>query len=311
MIAETRLALLAAGGTGGHVFPARSLAESLVARGVRVALVTDRRGGGFGEALDAQAYRISAGSPGGGPIRKALGLARLARGYVQSRRLLRRLAPSVVIGFGGYPSVPPMLAAARARLPTMIHEQNAVLGRANRLLARRVDRIATAHETGGGARRGRPPQARAHGQSGARRHRAAARRAVPHPGARGRAARAGARRQPGRAHPVRRGARRGDPPARGAARAAFHRAAMPRRGSGARARGLRRLSRQGGVRRFLRGFAGPARALPASGRARRRVDRGRARRRGPAGDPRAVRRRDGRSPGRQRARRGRARAGHG
>ncbi len=145
MSAAPRLALLAAGGTGGHVFPARSLAESLAARGVRVALVTDRRGGGFGEALDAQAYRISAGSPAGSPPNKLLGLARLARGYLQSRRLLRRLAPSVVIGFGGYPSVPPMMAAARARLPTMIHEQNAVLGRANRLLARRVDRIATAH----------------------------------------------------------------------------------------------------------------------------------------------------------------------
>ncbi len=145
-MAEPRLALLAAGGTGGHVFPARSLAERLVARGIRVALVTDRRGGGFGDELDARAYRISAGSPGGGPLRKAIGMARLARGYLQSRALLRCLAPSVVIGFGGYPSVPPMMAATRARLPTMIHEQNAVLGRANRLLAGRVDRIATAHE---------------------------------------------------------------------------------------------------------------------------------------------------------------------
>ncbi len=147
MMAEARLALLAAGGTGGHVFPARSLAESLLARGIRVALVTDRRGSGFGEELDSKAYRISAGSPGGSALRKVIGFARLARGYLQSRRLLRSLAPSVVIGFGGYPSVPPMMAATRARLPTMLHEQNAVLGRANRLLAGRVDRIATAHET--------------------------------------------------------------------------------------------------------------------------------------------------------------------
>ena len=86
---------------------------------------------------------MRAGRLGGGPVRAAHGLAELAAGAVQARRLLRRLAPQAVIGFGGYPSVPTMLAAASLGLPTLIHEQNAVLGRANRLLAPRVRRIAT------------------------------------------------------------------------------------------------------------------------------------------------------------------------
>jgi len=86
---------------------------------------------------------MRAGRVGGGPIRAALGLAALAAGAVEARRLLRRLAPATVVGFGGYASVPAMLAAATLGVPTMIHEQNAVLGRANRLLASRAARIAT------------------------------------------------------------------------------------------------------------------------------------------------------------------------
>src|SRR5581483_1020638 len=84
-----------------------------------------------------------AGRIGGGPLQSAYGLAEMAFGVMQARKLLHRLDPDVVVGFGGYPSVPTMLAASRLGYPTVIHEQNAVLGRANRFLARRVKRIAT------------------------------------------------------------------------------------------------------------------------------------------------------------------------
>jgi UDP-N-acetylglucosamine--N-acetylmuramyl-(pentapeptide) pyrophosphoryl-undecaprenol N-acetylglucosamine transferase len=136
--------VLAAGGTGGHLFPAEALAEQLVAHGAGVCLATDRRADGFAAKLPGVEIReIRAGRLGGGPLRSAHGIAEMAVGIVQARRLLRRLGPEAVVGFGGYPSVPTMLAAAQLGLPTVIHEQNAVLGRANRLLARRVGRIAT------------------------------------------------------------------------------------------------------------------------------------------------------------------------
>ena len=136
--------VLAAGGTGGHLFPAEALAAILVERGARVTLATDRRGDAFAAAVPGVAVtQIWAGQLGGGALHSACGVAGIALGIVQARRLLRRLAPEAVIGFGGYPSLPTMLAASQLGLPTVIHEQNAVLGRANRLLARRVGRIAT------------------------------------------------------------------------------------------------------------------------------------------------------------------------
>lgn len=136
--------VLAAGGTGGHMFPAEALARELVARGAAVALVTDRRGQAFGADLGAgiTTHRIRAGRFDAGLIGKAMGVAELLLGIVQAGGVLRRIAPAVVVGFGGYPSVPTVLAAARRDIPTMIHEQNALLGRANRLLARRATRIA-------------------------------------------------------------------------------------------------------------------------------------------------------------------------
>lgn len=144
------LVVLAAGGTGGHMFPAESLASELMARGVRLALFTDRRGGAFGGTLDAlEVHRLHAGAIAGGSLaQRAVSLYRLARGFLEARRLLQRLRPAAVVGFGGYASVPTMLAAAatRPRVRTVIHEQNAVLGRANRLAAGRVDRIATVFE---------------------------------------------------------------------------------------------------------------------------------------------------------------------
>jgi UDP-N-acetylglucosamine--N-acetylmuramyl-(pentapeptide) pyrophosphoryl-undecaprenol N-acetylglucosamine transferase len=136
--------VLAAGGTGGHLFPAEAVARLLVASGSTVHLLTDRRADNFAAAVPGVMIDlVRAGQLGGGPFHAAYGLAELALGMMQARRLLRRLAPAAVVGFGGYPSVPTMLAAAQLNLPTLIHEQNAVFGRANRMLAPRAHRIAT------------------------------------------------------------------------------------------------------------------------------------------------------------------------
>ncbi len=150
------LVLLAAGGTGGHLFPAEALALAMKARGWRVHLATDRRAEAYDRDFPADEVHtiVSATlSRSFGGIVPAL--VRLARGVWQARRLMRWLKPDAAVGFGGYPTVPPMLAAVWARVPTVIHEQNAVLGRANRLLARRVDRIATSVGGVGGAYGGR------------------------------------------------------------------------------------------------------------------------------------------------------------
>lgn len=158
MTAST-LILLAAGGTGGHMFPAEALAEELVARGHRVALITDARGKGFGDRQPAvEVHRISAGGIAGrGLAARARGALALLKGWFQARALLRRLRPAVVVGFGGYASVPTVMAAQRAGIKTVLHEQNAVLGRANRLLARQAAKIATSFDQvaglpGGGSR---------------------------------------------------------------------------------------------------------------------------------------------------------------
>lgn len=140
--------VIAAGGTGGHLFPAEALAGELTRRGERVDLVTDARSDAFAERLSGVAvHRVRAGRPQGGPWRAARGLAELAFGTFAARRLLRRLAPRCVVGFGGYPSLPTMLAASMLGLPLLIHEQNAVLGRANRLVAGKAKAIATAFPT--------------------------------------------------------------------------------------------------------------------------------------------------------------------
>jgi UDP-N-acetylglucosamine--N-acetylmuramyl-(pentapeptide) pyrophosphoryl-undecaprenol N-acetylglucosamine transferase len=136
--------VLAAGGTGGHLFPAEALARELVRQGNEVHLASDRRADAFAEKVPGiNVCQVRAGRFGGGPLRVAYGVVEMAVGLVEARRLLRRLAPDAVIGFGGYASVPTMLAASQLGIPTIIHEQNAVLGRANRLLAPRASRIAT------------------------------------------------------------------------------------------------------------------------------------------------------------------------
>jgi UDP-N-acetylglucosamine--N-acetylmuramyl-(pentapeptide) pyrophosphoryl-undecaprenol N-acetylglucosamine transferase len=146
MMAPGGLVVLAAGGTGGHLFPAEALARELMARGRQVALLTDKRADAF-PVQGVPTHRVPAGRIGAGIFGKVLTLIQVARGTMAARALLKRLKPSAVVGFGGYPSVPTMLAAARLKLPSIIHEQNAVLGRANKMLAGRVRRIATSFET--------------------------------------------------------------------------------------------------------------------------------------------------------------------
>ena len=151
MSGASRHYVLAAGGTGGHILPAFALAQELEARGHHVALVTDARGAaipGKPEALTAHilpAGRLGAGKLKGGP----LGWLRAAKAIWEGRRMALRLfesfEPSCVVGFGGYPALPGLLAATSAKIPTVIHEQNAVLGRVNRFLAGRVNAIATSY----------------------------------------------------------------------------------------------------------------------------------------------------------------------
>jgi UDP-N-acetylglucosamine--N-acetylmuramyl-(pentapeptide) pyrophosphoryl-undecaprenol N-acetylglucosamine transferase len=138
------LIVLAAGGTGGHMFPAEALAGELVGRGLDVALVTDKRGQAFDSRLPGVAlHRIRAGRPGASLASRLLAICEIALGLLAARRVLRTLAPAAAVGFGGYPSVPTMIAASRLGVPTVIHEQNARLGRANRWLVPRMKRIAT------------------------------------------------------------------------------------------------------------------------------------------------------------------------
>ena len=143
------LIVLSTGGTGGHIFPAQALAETLLARGYRLELITDRRGDAYNGPLkkvDTHAIQ-AAGISGRSLVAKLVAFGRLIAGYFQARRLLRDLAPDVVVGFGGYATVPTLLAASHLGIKTAIHEQNAVLGRANRVLAPRATRVATAFKT--------------------------------------------------------------------------------------------------------------------------------------------------------------------
>ncbi len=138
--------LLAAGGTGGHMIPAHALAEELMRRGHKVALVTDARGAKIPGLFDGvDTHVLPAGRLGGG----LLGWIKAAKGIWAGRRaakaLIRDFEPAVVVGFGGYPALPTLLAALSLKVPTALHEQNAVLGRVNRLLAGRVDALATAY----------------------------------------------------------------------------------------------------------------------------------------------------------------------
>jgi len=138
--------LVAAGGTGGHLFPAEALAAALVKRGRAVHLATDRRAARYGGAFAGDAIHVIASDTlrARHPFALAKTSLWLGVGLFQAWALIGRLKPAAVIGFGGYPTIPPVLAAAWRGIPSLIHEANAVFGRANRLLAPRVDAIATA-----------------------------------------------------------------------------------------------------------------------------------------------------------------------
>ncbi len=140
--------MLAAGGTGGHLFPAFALAQELGRRGVEVDLVTDERGDRYGTGFPARAIHTvpAATLAGRSPVAAAKTILALSNGVRAAYSLLGRVRSSAVIGFGGYPTFPPLVAAKLRRIPTAIHEANAVLGRANRMLAPRVSRIATSFE---------------------------------------------------------------------------------------------------------------------------------------------------------------------
>ena len=144
-----KVAVVAAGGTGGHLFPAQALAEALIARGWSIVLASDERVAGLAQdfpaerriGLSAATYR-----PGDPVGMTRAGLA-VFRGAAQARRAYRQFGPNVVVGFGGYPSAPALVGAILDRRPTVIHEQNAVMGRANRMLATHVRTVACAFPT--------------------------------------------------------------------------------------------------------------------------------------------------------------------
>jgi UDP-N-acetylglucosamine--N-acetylmuramyl-(pentapeptide) pyrophosphoryl-undecaprenol N-acetylglucosamine transferase len=138
------LVIVAAGGTGGHLFPAEAVAVALSRRGVTVDLVTDERASRYGEFPGRATHIVpSATLAGRNPFHIAGAVSRLCSGAMRALLLYGRLRPVVVVGFGGYPTIPPLAAAVLRGIPAVIHEQNGVLGRANRLLARRVRTIAT------------------------------------------------------------------------------------------------------------------------------------------------------------------------
>jgi UDP-N-acetylglucosamine--N-acetylmuramyl-(pentapeptide) pyrophosphoryl-undecaprenol N-acetylglucosamine transferase len=144
-----RLAVIAAGGTGGHLFPAQALAEALKARGWRIVLASDDRVASMSDSFPAEeriplsAATFRSGDPFGAI--KAAGA--IIQGVLQARRALKRLNPDIVVGFGGYPSFPTLVAAITQGRRTVIHEQNAVMGRTNRVLAPRVTTVACAFPT--------------------------------------------------------------------------------------------------------------------------------------------------------------------
>ncbi|KQN06902.1 undecaprenyldiphospho-muramoylpentapeptide beta-N-acetylglucosaminyltransferase [Sphingomonas sp. Leaf25] len=139
--------VLAAGGTGGHMVPAAALATELMRRGHRVALVSDERGVRFPDLFDGvQTHVLPAGRLSGGPIGWVKAARQMLAGRAMAIELYKTFRPAAVIGFGGYPALPALLGAFAQKVPTIIHEQNAVLGRVNRLVAGSVAGIATSYE---------------------------------------------------------------------------------------------------------------------------------------------------------------------
>src|SRR6201990_2205277 len=142
---DSPLILLAAGGTGGHLFPAEALGVELIRRGLRVRLATDDRALRYSGLFTRDNIDVvpSETVRGGGLLSLARTVMTLGHGTVVSFNLMRRLKPAAVVGFGGYPTLPPLIAARLLGVPRIIHDANAVLGRANRFLSGRVNAIAT------------------------------------------------------------------------------------------------------------------------------------------------------------------------
>lgn len=139
------LLIIAAGGTGGHMFPAQALAESMLTHGWRVQLMTDARGaryaGGFPDAVEVIVLKSGTFARGGLLAKLAVPF-QIVGGIASAVGRLMRDRPAAVVGFGGYPSIPAIAAATILRLPRMIHEQNGVLGRVNQIFARHVTAVA-------------------------------------------------------------------------------------------------------------------------------------------------------------------------
>ncbi len=140
---DKKRALLAAGGTGGHLFPALALAEELIKQGWEVMIATDERGARYDKSeLDYETVVISSATTKPGLWGKFQTAAALGKGITQSFKIMRNYKPDVIVGFGGYPCFPPLFAAQLLKKPTIIHEANAVLGKANKMLAARASHIA-------------------------------------------------------------------------------------------------------------------------------------------------------------------------
>lgn len=142
---DKKLVILAAGGTGGHLFPAQALGETMVKRGYRIHLMTDERVRDYGKSFPADdTHIIESASPS---PKRPLSLLKLFRGYRHAKSIMKKERPAAVVGFGGYPSFPPIYAAASLHIPSAVHEQNAVLGRANKLLSRKANAVAASFGT--------------------------------------------------------------------------------------------------------------------------------------------------------------------
>jgi len=140
---DNKKILISAGGTGGHMFPAEALARDLISRGFHVTLATDIRGKKYEPFADGvPVHVLKSGSLKSGIISKLTTVLSLGFGTMQAKKLIKKIKPAVVVGFGGYPSFPAVYAAQKAKIPTIIHEQNAVLGKANAYLSSKADRIA-------------------------------------------------------------------------------------------------------------------------------------------------------------------------
>lgn len=150
-MSRAKVCVVAAGGTGGHMFPAEALARELASRGWRIVLATDRRGEQYAHAFPAEERLELDAATGSGPLGLLKAALAIGKGVGQARAAFTRLDADVVVGFGGYPSAPALLAAISQKRPVLIHEQNAVLGRTNRLLAPHARVVASAFPTLGRA----------------------------------------------------------------------------------------------------------------------------------------------------------------